>query len=136
MNENKSQQASATSAPMMPQKGGRVPTMGAIGAAIVSTMMAAPCIVGLILTLLGLGGSSLFLKLDTLRPYLLASTICSLAAGFYLTHLRPRAGNCTETTGQRRHPARGASWIFKLTFWATALMAFVFLVLPYLLTNG
>jgi hypothetical protein len=100
--------------------------------AIVSTALSASCALGLLLTLLGLGGSAAVVSraLHPLGPYFTVTTVLLLGTGFYFTHLKRRSGSC-DLDRPSGVPARGASRGAKALYWCAAGLAIVFLVLPY-----
>jgi len=98
--------------------------MGSILAAFFASLC---CIGPIVFAILGLGGVSVFIALETYRPYFIALSIVFLGISFYLTY-RKREIICEDGSCIIQ---RGSKWS-KISLWTITFIVGIFIVFPSL----
>ena len=93
-------------------------SLGSVAAAFAASVC---CVGPLLLTLLGVGGAGMLIKLEPYRPLFTVVTIFLLGAAFYFTYRRSRGAACACPRSGRN----------KLLLWIATVLVAGFLSFPY-----
>ncbi len=96
--------------------------------ALFSVLPVSCCVFPLALSFLGASGLAFAAALEPYRPYFLAITLISLAAGFYFTY-RPQKEACSAGTACISRKSRTLQ---VLSLWIVATLVVALLAFPYL----
>jgi mercuric ion transport protein len=110
--------------------------VASVGGAIVAAFASSICCVGPLVfgaIGLGVGGAGLFVGIGAYRPYLAATTVMLLGAGYYLTYRRRGLSRAMPVEGPACDCERPrASRLWQVALWVATSVVAVFLFYPYL----